>query len=280
MKYLVQRLGGRRLFILGSAILMFLVAVVVNQFIISSTSSPYYARLIQREVIQKEKDFQKMAEDTALLHSLISKTYDEETLNSIVDDKKGYLFFIYGKDTGTESKLLFWNSHQALPPINIMNESDASRMVRLNNGLYVHTSKRVNLFGSRALSVEGLIPVMWKYFVEIENLQKEFAFHPEAGKRVDITFNPTVYPIKSSYGNILFYLEKTTGEPQEMSWIARIFMLMGVFLLIIYVHQTAQYISQRFNLLAAIGFLATMIVAMRLFTYYYPVLLDLRALEL
>ena len=279
MKDLLQKIGGRRTFILGTAILMFLVAVGVNQFIISNTSSPYYARLIQREVVDKEKDFQRLASDTALLQSLIAKTYDEATLNRIIDNQKRYLFFIYDKDSGTENKLLFWNSQQALPPINIMNESDASRMVRLNNGLYIHTSKLVS-FGNRHLSVEGLIPVMWKYFVEIENLQKEFAFHAEAGKRVDVTFNPSEYPIRSSYGNVLFYLEKTNTDRPETSWVARLIMLLGVFLLIIYVHQTAQYITQRFNLLAGIVFLAAMIVLMRLVTYYYPDILELRTFEL
>src|SRR5690606_20109371 len=116
------------------------------------------------------------------------------------DRNKGFFFFVYEKDTGTEHKLLFWNTQQALPPINIMNESDASRMVRLSNGLYIHTSKMVSLPGGRLISVEGLIPVMWKYFVEIENLQREFAEFPDADKRVDVSFTPTQHPVQSSYG--------------------------------------------------------------------------------
>lgn len=280
MKDLFNKVGGRRIFILAAALLMFLVSVLVDQFIIGSTSSSYYSRLIQKDVLNKEKDFQRLAADTSLLFSLVNRTYDEETLNSVIDKEKGYLFFIYDKDTGAENKLIFWNSQQALPPINIMNETDASRMVRLNNGLYIHTSKLVPVAGNRLLSVEGLLPVMWQYFVEIENLQKEFAAYPDAGKRVDVSFTPTQFPIKSAYGNVLFYLEKTSSDKQETSWWSRIFVLMGVFLLIIHVHQTAQYIFERFNLLAGIAFLATMIVLMRLVTYYYPDLLDLRDFEL
>lgn len=262
------------------ALLMFAIASLVNELIISNTSSQYYARLIQRTVISREHDFQKLAQDTALLHSLVNKTYDENTLNSVIDREKGYLFFIYDKDTGTGNKLMFWNSQQAIPPINIMNESDASRIVRLNNGLYIHTSKLVRMSEKSTYSVEGLLPIMWKYFVEIENLQKEFAFYPEAGKTVDVSFTPTEYPVKSSYGNILFYLEKTATNLKETSWWSRIFVLMGVFLLIIYVHQSAHYTTQRFGLIAGVAFLASMIVAMRLVTYYYPDLLNLREFEL
>lgn len=280
MKALIRRLGGRRLFILAASLAMFLISVVIDQLIITSTSSPYYARLIQRDIMAKEKDFQKLARDTALLFSLINRTYDEQTLNNIIDREKGYLFFIYDKDTGSGHKLVFWNSQQAIPPINLMNESDASRMVRLSNGLYIHTSKLVHLSNNKILSVEGLLPVMWKYFVEIENLQKEFAAYPDAGKRVDITLTPTQYPIKSSYGNILFYLEKTSADQQETSWWSRMVMLLGIFLLIVYVHQSAHHISSSFGLVAGIIFLATMILLMRMITYYYPELLKLRDFEL
>jgi two-component system nitrogen regulation sensor histidine kinase NtrY len=280
LKELLNKFGGRRLVILGMALLMFLVAFVVNEVIIGSTSSQYYARLIQREVISREKDFQKLALDTALLHSLITKSYDEATLNKVIDKEKGYLFYIYEKDTGSENRLVFWNTQQVLPPINIMNESDASRTVRLNNGVYVHTSKLLNLAGDKTYLLEGLLPVMWKYFVEIENLQKEFAFHPEAIQRVDIVFTPTEYPVKSSYGNVLFYLETTSTDKRETSWWTRAFVLIGVFLVIVYMHQSAQSIYTRFGLIAGIVFLATMIVFMRALTYYYPDLLELREFEL
>ena len=254
---------------------MFLVAVLVNQFIVSSTSSSYYARLIQGDVYAKERDFKKLAADTTLLFSLVNRTYDYETLHDLTDKEKGYLFFIYDKDTGSRHQLLFWNTQQAVPPMNFMNESDASRVVRLSNGLYIQTSKQIRLANNKILSVEGLLPVMWQYFVQIENLQKEFASFPEAGKRVDIIFTPTEYPIKSSYGNTLFYLEKISAKEQETSWWSRIFLFAGIFLLIVYVHQTASYFGNRYGLLSGISFLIMMIVLMRMTTYYYPDLLDL-----
>src|SRR5690606_30862288 len=140
--------------------------------------------------------------------SLINRNYGERTLDRISAQKMGFFFFIYSKDTSTigEHKLMFWNTQQALPPMNIMNESKASRLVRLSNGLYVHTSLSTELSGGRKYALESLLPVMWRFFVENENLQKEFAFFPEAGKRVDVSFKPTEFPVKSSYGNILFYI--------------------------------------------------------------------------
>lgn len=280
MKELFQRLGGRRILLLGAAICLFLLAFLINQFIIGSTSAPYYANLIQRDIVKKERDFQRLTVDTALLASLVNRTYDENVLHELSDEEKNYFLYIYGRDTSNEHKLVYWNTEQALPPVNFMNESDASRMVRLSNGLYVHISRSVQLADGRLVSAEGLIPVMWKYFVEIENLQKEFATYPEAGRRVDISLTPTEYPVRSSYGNTLFYLEKITTNQQRTSWWARILVLAGIFVLFVYLHQSAQHIYGRFGLLAGIGFLAAMIVLMRLLTYRYPDLLELRQFEL
>lgn len=263
-----------------AAAAMFLLAFVVNQFILKSTSSPYYANLIQRDIIQKENNFKKLSEDTALLLGLVNRTYDDATLRKLSDKEKGYLFFIYSRDTSTEHKLLFWNTQQALPPINIMNETDASRMVRLSNGLYVHTSKIVYLSDGSYISLEGLLPVMYKYFVEIENLRKEFATYPEAGRRLDVTFQPTEYPVKSSYGNLLFYLQKITPTSYQRNWWTWSLTILGLFFLFIYIHQIAQYYKSRYGLLSATIFLAGVILFMRLVTYYYPGLLELRQFEL
>ncbi|MBA4166496.1 MAG: hypothetical protein H0X41_02950, partial [Chitinophagaceae bacterium] len=280
MKELLAKLGGKRLFILGLAIFMFLLAKLVNNYIVGSTSSPFYARLIQQDVLSKEKKFRKLAEDTSLLLTLVSRTYDEATLLRLSDREKGFLFFIYDKDSGSEHKLLFWNSQQAVPPINIMNESDASRMVKLSNGYYVYTSKSLRLSNGKKISLEGLLPVQYKYFVSNENLPKEFASYPEAGRRVDVTLNKTEFPITSSYGNILFYLEKTTIHQQQTSWPSIIIALLGIFLLFIYIHQSAQYIHAKYGLPAGIGFLAGIILIVRLITYYYPKILELRQFEL
>lgn len=280
MKELFRRLGGRRLLILIAAVTLFLIAFVVNRYILISTSAPYFARVIQQDVSAKEKRFQRLAEDTALLLQLVDRSYDERTLRRLLGPETGLFFFIYDKDTAVEHELLFWNTQQALPPINIMNETDVSRMVRLSNGLYVHTSKAVVLSNGRHVSLEGLIPVMWKYFVEIENLQKEFVGHPKAGSRVDLTLTPTEHPIKSTYGNTLFYLEKTTAQQHQSSTWSIVIVLIGVFLLVIYLHQSAQQIHLRFGLLMGTAFLAFAIVLMRLITYYYPNFVNLDQFEL
>lgn len=268
------------MYLLGAALGLFLIALVINRYVIGSTSSPYYARLIQRDVFSKERQFQKLAADTSLIASLVKRTYDEETLHDLRDSELGFFFFVYKAGVDPRQTLSFWNTQQALPPVNIMNESEASRIVQLNNGIYVHTSRTTQLSTGEAVYVEGLIPVLRKYFVEIENLQKEFAAYPDAGKRVDITFTPTPYAVKSIYGNVLFYLERITLRQDLHSRWSIGLVLVGIFLLFIFIHRSAHTIYKRYGLLAGTGFLTSCIVLLRMLTYYNPGLLELRQFEL
>ena len=175
MKELVKNLTGKSLFLLLIAIGLFCLAFVIGKYVIGTTSARYYATLIENDIRSKERNFQKLTANISLLTILSNRTYDGKILESVLDKELGYSFFIYKKDTANNSNLIFWNTQTALPSINILEESDASRTVRLNNGLYVQISKSVDFSGEQ-YSIEGLIPVMWEYFVEIDNLKKGIRF--------------------------------------------------------------------------------------------------------
>ncbi|MBC7826107.1 MAG: GHKL domain-containing protein [Chitinophagaceae bacterium] len=279
MKDLVKNLTGRSLYLLLIAIGLFSLAFVIDKYIIGTTSARYYASLIESDIKGKELNFQNLTGDTALLNALIDKTYNEELLEEVLDKEKGYSFFIYRKDTANHDDLIFWNTQTAIPPINILGESDASRAVRLSNGLYIQISKSIYISGNQ-YSVEGLIPVMWEYFVEIENLKKEFVSFPDAGKRVSLTRTVTEYPVKSTFGNTLFYLEKTNILRQQTSWPALLLVLMGIFFFLLYVHHAAHTIASYFGLWQGVLFLILVIVLIRGASYYFPGILNLRQFEL
>ncbi|MGZ5262960.1 MAG: hypothetical protein ACXWCF_04130, partial [Kaistella sp.] len=235
MKELLKNLTGKSLYLLLIAIGLFSIAFVIDKYIVGTTSARYYANKIENDIQEKEENFQRLTKDTALLSTLSANTYTENQLQDVLEREIGYLFFIYEKDTGNHLNLIFWNTQIALPSINILDESDASRAVRLNNGLYVQISKNVEISGKQ-YSIEGLIPVMWEYFVEIENLKKEFVSFPDAGKRVNVTRTNTDYPVKSSFGNTLFYLEKINILHQQSSWPTVLLMSLGIFCLLLYIH--------------------------------------------
>lgn len=279
MKHLLKKFINSNLYLLLGAFVLFGVAYILNKYVIGTTSSSYYALRIQQDIRSKETDFQELTADTALLYSLINQSYSKKKLESLLDTEKGYGFFIYEKNGLGDPRLLFWNTQVAKPPINIMDESDVSRLVTLANGFYVHTSKMMRL-NNRSYAVEALIPVEWKYFVEIENLKTEFASFPEARKRVDISFSPTDYDVKSYYGNTLFYLKPINSRHQQSSWWSILCVLAGVFLMFWYIHFVAHSIAEKKGLWWGTAFLVTVIVLLRLGTYFFPEILDLRQFEL
>ena len=279
MKQLLKNLINSNLYLLPAAIGLFAASFFLNKYVVGTTSSSYYAIRIQQDIRQKENDFRRLSADTSLLKSLIDQTYSQKTLQQLLDDEKGYGFFIYEKNGVEEPKLLFWNTQTAVPPLNLMEESDVSRLVTLNNGFYVHTSKMVSI-NNHNYAIEALIPVMWKYFVEIENLKTEFASFPDARKRVDISFTPTDYEVRSSYGNILFYLNQISTLHQQSSWWTVLCVLGGIFLLFWFIHYTAHTIAETKGLWWGLLFLVVVVVSLRLGTYYFPKILDLRQFEL
>lgn len=278
MKDLVKNLTGKSLYLLLIAIVLFCLAFVISKYIIGTTSARYYATLIENDIQKKERHFQKLTTDTSLIRRLSAQSYSGTELKQVLDRELGFSLFIYKRDTANQ-QLVFWNTQTAIPPINILGESDASRAVRLTNGLYIQISKAVTIEGQE-YSIEGLIPVMWEYFVEIENLRKEFVSFPDAGKRVSITRTPNTYSVKSSFGNTLFYLEKINSQRQESSWATIILVLMGVFFLLLYVHHAAHTIALRYGIWQGVLFLVVMIAMFRGASYYFPGVLNLRQFEL
>lgn len=278
MKQFLHKLLNSNFYLLLAALLFFAASFLLNRYVVGATSASYYAHRIQDDIRNRESNFKKLSDDTAVLRQLIHQTYSEETLHRLLEDRIGFGYFVYEKDRLGE-KLLFWNTQVALPPINLLEETDVSRLVTLNNGMYVHTSRAVSLDGN-TYAVEALIPVMRKYFVEVENLKTEFAFFPNARKRVDISFSPTGHPVKSSFGNTLFYLNQTNGKHQQSSWWTILTALVGIFLLFWFVHHRAHWIAEKKGLWQGTVFLVLTLVLLRTISYAFPELLDLRQFEL
>ena len=280
MRGFYKNLGGRKLYLLLAAVVLLATAFIINRYVVSTTSANYYARLIENNIQEKEEDFRELITDTALLLSLVTKTHNETTLEELLEREKGYGFFIYDKDSAAQPSLVFWNTQNALPPLHLPRESNSSRIEWLSNGLYVFSSELVILQNGKTYSVEALIPVMWKYFVEIENLKTEFVGYEDAIKRVDISSSVTDLPVKSSFGNVLFYLEKKLLHESYTNWWSILLVLTGIFFLFLYIHNAAHYINLRFGLWIGVGFLVLFLVALRMITYMFPSMLDLRQFEL
>ncbi|MDF2191680.1 HAMP domain-containing sensor histidine kinase [Paraflavitalea sp. CAU 1676] len=281
MKQLLKTWLVKHIYLLA-ALGLFGIAFILNKYVIGTTTARYYVNLIEKRIQEKEQDFSDLAADTSLLEMLVDKRYDEQKLERLLDTKKGYDFFIYehAHDSAATPHLAFWNTQNILPGFHFSNTLDTSRLIKLRNGQYVYTSRQVTIGNDRHLTIQGLIPVVWKYFVENENLKKEFAGYAEAVSRVDISAVPTPYAVKSMQGNTLFYLQRINEHLQQHNIWSILLVITGIFLLFLYLQQKADEISRRFGLWFGASFLVLMLLLIRLSTYFFPHVLDLRQFEL
>jgi two-component system nitrogen regulation sensor histidine kinase NtrY len=278
----LQKLLNRTTYFLLTSIGLFIIAYFLNRYVTDVTSPRYYARLIQNRIQQKEKDFQQITNDTALMGTLVDQRYSEATLQQMLDTKRGYGLFIYDETEFEASNLLFWNTQLILPAIRLPEDSMGSRFERLANGYYVHTAKILFLRNDRRLIAEALIPVMSKYNVETDALRKEFTGIERAIRQVDIAPPRTVtdFPVKSSSGQVLFYIQRNSlfGHPHN-TWTILV-VIAGFILLFLFLHQTSDYVGRRFGFWYGVLLLVGVVGIIRLITYGFPDLLSLRQFEL
>ena len=164
MKQLQQKLLNRYTYTLLAAIGLFTIAYFLNRYVTDVSSPKYFARLIENRIQQKEKDFQRLTGDTALMGKLVDQTYDESTLQKLLDTEKGYGLFIYDEtEFDAPPALLFWNTQLVMPVRHMAEDSMGSKMERLSNGLYIQSGKVLFLRNDRRLVAESLIPVMRKW---------------------------------------------------------------------------------------------------------------------
>ncbi|HTF29840.1 MAG TPA: hypothetical protein VK625_13395, partial [Flavitalea sp.] len=279
MKDLRKSLFRRNIYLLIAAIGMFILGWLINKYLVRTTSVIYYSRAIEDKIQEKEKDFEKFTLDTALLQTLVDGTYTEKTLAKLLFKDKHYGIFVYDRDTTFDHQLRFWNTQDITPDI-VWEDKDTVGLISLTSGKFIHVTKTVTLGGPKKYTVEALIPVLTQYFVQNANFRRQFAEYPGAEKLIDISIQPTNYPVKSHKGQTLFHLAEIQVDGRQNNWWSFIFVLGGIFILIVYVHQEANYIYRLYGLWAGLSFMFVTIVVLRLATYYYPGFLNLRQFEL
>ncbi|MFT3827637.1 MAG: ATP-binding protein [Chitinophagaceae bacterium] len=277
MKQLLNNLFNRSTYLLLAALGLFAVAYLLNKYVINTSAIRYYAYQVERWVQKKEKDFREVVADTALLQSLVSQTYTEATLDNLLDKKKDYCLFIYSNSNYAEPELVFWNTQVTMPPQH-QKGGATSYALQWENGIYVYDERTLTLDG-RSYTVKAMIPVMWKYFVEVENLKKEFVPFANAGKWVDISFTGGL-PVRNSSGKVLFYLQQTSAhDSQKSGWVIGL-VIVAFFLLFMYLQHVADFICRKYGFWFGLLFLAGTILLLRFSIYQFPGVLDLRQFEL
>ena len=260
------------LLILTACLVM--LSFVADNFGSGNSSPSDVQKNIEGNVQERERDFDALMKDTALVRQMDNNSFDEPLLLQLTG-KPYFIYRYFVNDIGMH-KTVFWNTQTVLPTEEIIAEKGGSGFVKLGNGYYVW--RRQATISSITIA---LIPVKWNYFVTNTYLANSFAAGKNIEKNYDISLTASTVSIQSISGNHLFYvIEKSTNVIAENNKAAVWFRIFAALLTLLFIHLLATDMAVKYGLAKALLFLIPLVLTLRLLNYYFPVPLNFRQFEL
>ena len=260
----------RNIYLLLTAFGLFISGYLLNLYFSSDASVSVLRNHIQSLLQKRQRDFDGLTHDTALISRLTGQVYSRPQLETFLDKKYG--IFLYTLDSiGEPATLRFWNDQRSEPTSDMLYGPDSSAFLELPNGQYEFVRRNLTTARKEHMIAIALIPVRWQYYISNSNLRPEFVDNSSAEERVSIVSNPTEFPVRGNAGNILFYLQKKPGyHAPAHNWTIPVVVLLATLLLLIIIHNIAHSIRERWGPAWGIGFLIAIILLMRAMIYISP----------
>ncbi len=276
LKYFFSPRSG----LLALAVIIFFLSWIFNKYYTKGSSIAREKKLLTNYIHKQQDDFDKIVTDTVLLRKLVQ---NEESLNELSGiEKKDYAFFLLAESVFGDEQMLFWSSQNIVPPKSLYGLPEAEYFKKLDNGYYVIVKKGFALNGmTNRLWAYAMIPVKSNYYIENEYLTEEFAYRKNAYKRVVITNKESSYPIKSSEGNLLFYIDRKTNSaiPYNDNFTI-ILRLLAICVFFVFVHNLTEYIGRKRGKWMAVLTLIILLSIFRFSLYFFPEIFQFRQFEL
>ena len=244
----------------------------------NGTSLSGIQKTIQKDIQQKQKDFINLYTDTALLQQLINKQYTEDLLQKFSDKK--YFVFVYRSDTASAYLPVFWSTQIIQPDETILALNESNYVSLLANGWYVINTKPIALKGV-AYKIISLIPVKWDYYIQNKYLKNSFVAISDIESQYGINTHHEGIPITGIDGHVLFYLHKTGAKTIWHDNIVSLWLrIIAALLVLLYIHVIANFYVAKKGLWLGFAFLFLCIVLLRVISYYFPIPVNFRQLEM
>jgi len=256
------------------AALLITLSIIVDNYWSGNSSAGAVRKVLEHAVRDREKEADHLLADTAVVSGFNNRSFTEKELKQLTE-LRFFVFHYRVADSGRH-QLLFWNTQAVLPPDSLVAAARNAGFSQLANGYYAWKKRKDP--GSVTIV---LIPVKWQYVVTNEYLQNNFIAGKDISTNYDISLQEGSDPVRSGSGEVLFYLVKKYGGPIPHNNPVAIWLrLLGVFLLLLFVHVCAGYIARNSRLWKAVLFLVAVVIIVRLVSYYFPFPIRFRQFEL
>jgi two-component system nitrogen regulation sensor histidine kinase NtrY len=247
---------------------------IIDNYWSENSSASSVKKNIEHYIHEQEADFNKQSTDTALLNKLIAKTYDEVFLQHFTEKK--YFFFLYHLNDQGQYNAVFWNTQTVQPTDRLLYGGDGSGFIQLQNGYYVWHKMNTR----RGITL-ALIPLKWNYVITNEYLKNSFVIGEGIENNYDISLESGVESVKGLDGKTIFFLSKKAGIFIPKNNIVSVWLrIAGMVLIFLFIHICAVYISIHDRLWKAAVFMISIVLALRIASYFLPIPLNFRQFEL
>lgn len=281
MKDNLRHILFSRYSLLALAAISFALSFVFNTYYTRYSSVNHEKKNLTNYIHKHEEDFIRFTKDSSLLRNLVQ---NRETLNEFKSiESKEYGVFILAESVFGPQQLVFWSTQNVVPPVSSYDLPDTEYFKRLDNGYYIIMKKHFSLSGmSNQLSAYAMIPVKSRYYIESQYLNDEFAYNKTAHKRVVISYRETSFPIVSSEGKVLFYIDrKPTSAIPYNDTVTVILRLVALCFFFVFAQSMAESVARRKNSQwRGVATLIAILFVFRLVVYFFPSVFEFRQFEL
>ncbi|MBA2250098.1 MAG: GHKL domain-containing protein [Chitinophagaceae bacterium] len=263
-------------YLLVAAAWLVTISFIIDNYWSGTSTIGSMQKIIQQDVQAKQKDFVSVCRDTDLLNNLIGQKYSAATLQHLVDKK--YFIFVYLHTEFNGDVPVFWNT-QTVQPDEAVLKADTSRLRKLSNGWYVTDKKNQKSANGNLYKIITLIPVKWDYYIQNKYLQNSFVAIDNADKKFDISFEQG-QPVNSIEGKTIFYIRQLNAGIATENTIALWLRIIAALLILYLVHLYANFIVKTRGFVMGVAALVIPILFFRILSYYLPVPIHFRQLEL
>jgi two-component system nitrogen regulation sensor histidine kinase NtrY len=280
LRYSKKGFLSKNTYLLIAAAWAITISFIIDNYWSGTSTHASVQKTIQKDIQKKQKDFEEFCADTILLNKLALNQYDETTLDKI--RKKKYFIFIYRSGDAAQDSCVFWST-QIVQPDSIINKSAHNNYItKLLNGWYVVNKKSVTSAAKGSYIIVSLIPVKWQYYISNKYLSNSFSAINKIENDYEISFQPKDLKITALDGSILFYLHPINSNIKlvQNNAIAILLKFIAVLLVFIFIHIAAHYIALKQGLFKGLLVLFIPVIILRALSYFIPVPLNFRQLEL
>jgi signal transduction histidine kinase len=216
----------------------------------------------------------QLGADDALLNNIVAKNYDELFLQQAAQKK--YFYYLFHLNDAGQYNALFWTTQAVQPTDELLHNTDSSGFVQLQNGYYVWQKKNT----PQGILI-ALIPVKWNYVITNEYLKNSFVIGDGIENNYEISSDSGAVTVKGVNGKALFYLFKKPGTVIPKDNIVSVWLrILAMVFIFLFIHFCAVFFALHHRLWKAVLFLVSMVLLLRILSYYFPIPLNFRQFEL